>query len=149
MDFIINPDLLKLNPNEVYITTACVAGIVRDIDAVREIFIPLMQHFGKNLFLEVQNHNERNQKLVNQICLKLSEKYGLSLIAANDSHYIYPEQAKDRLEFLKGKGINYGDEDSYILDFPDYNTFYQRFIKQGVLSPEQIKTAIANTPVRP
>ena len=138
-------DLLKLNPNEVYITTACVAGIVRDIDAVREIFIPLMQHFGKNLFLEVQNHNERNQKLVNQICLKLSEKYGLSLIAANDSHYIYPEQAKDRLEFLKGKGINYGDEDSYILDFPDYNTFYQRFIKQGVLSPEQIKTAIANT----
>ena len=138
-------DLLKLNPNEVYITTACVAGIVRDIDAVRDIFIPLMQHFGKNLFLEVQNHNERNQKLVNQICLKLSEKYGLSLIAANDSHYIYPEQAKDRLEFLKGKGINYGDEDSYILDFPDYNTFYQRFIKQGVLSPEQIKTAIANT----
>lgn len=138
-------DLLKLNPNEVYITTACVAGIVRDIDAVREIFIPLMQHFGKNLFLEVQNHNERNQKLVNQICLKLSEKYGLSLIAANDSHYIYPEQAKDRLEFLKGKGINYGDEDSYILDFPDYNTFYQRFIKQGVLSSEQIKTAIANT----
>ena len=138
-------DLLKLNPNEVYITTACVAGIVRDVDAVREIFIPLMQHFGKNLFLEVQNHNERNQKLVNQICLKLSEKYGLSLIAANDSHYIYPEQAKDRLEFLKGKGINYGDEDSYILDFPDYNTFYQRFIKQGVLSPEQIKTAIANT----
>ena len=138
-------DLLKLNPNEVYITTACVAGIVRDIDAVREIFIPLMQHFGKNLFLEVQNHNERNQKLVNQICLKLSEKYGLSLIAANDSHYIYPEQAKDRLEFLKGKGINYGDEDSYILDFPDYNTFYQRFIKQGILTPEQIKTAIANT----
>lgn len=138
-------DLLKLNPDEVFITTACVAGIVRDVEAVRDIFMPLMQHFGKNLFLEVQNHNERNQKLVNQICLKLSDKYGLNLIAANDSHYIYPEQAKDRLEFLKGKGINYGDEDSYLLDFPDYDTFYQRFIKQGILSPEQIKTAIANT----
>ena len=43
-------DLLKLNPNEVYITTACVAGILKDEDSIKNIFIPLMQHFGKNLF---------------------------------------------------------------------------------------------------
>ena len=48
-------DLLKLNPDEVYLTTACVAGILRDVDAVNNIFFPLMKHFGKNLFLEVQN----------------------------------------------------------------------------------------------
>ena len=138
-------DLLKLNPDEVFITTACVAGIVRDIDAVKQIFLPLMKHFGKNLFLEVQNHIEKNQIAVNKICLKLADRFGLSLIAANDSHYIYPEQAKDRLEFLKGKGINYGDEDTYILDYPDYNTFFKRFQQQGVLTDKQIETAIANT----
>lgn len=77
--------------------------------------------------------------------MKLADRFGLSLIAANDSHYIYPEQAKDRLEFLKGKGINYGDEDTYILDYPDYNTFFKRFQKQGVLTDKQIETAIANT----
>ena len=38
-------DLLKLNPHEVYITTACVSGIVRDIDVVSEIFILIIQHF--------------------------------------------------------------------------------------------------------
>lgn len=138
-------DLLKLNPNEIYITTACVAGIARDKDGVQDILIPLIQHFGKNVFLEIQNHNDTNQIKVNTICKVLSNKYDLGLIAGNDSHYIYPEQAKDRLNFLKGKGINYGDEDSFILDFPDYDTMFTRFKNQGVFSEDEIKTAIKNT----
>lgn len=138
-------DLLKLDPDDVYITTACVAGIVRDKDAVVDIFMPLMKHFGNHMLLEVQNHNEPNQIAVNKTCLALSNKFGLELIAANDSHYIYPEQAKERLDFLRGKGLTYGDEDGYILDFPDYDTLFARFQKQGVLSDEQIKKAIANT----
>lgn len=138
-------DLLKLNPNEVYITTACVAGILKDEDSIKNIFIPLMQHFGKNLFLEVQNHCEESQIITNKKCLLLSKKFNLRLIAANDSHYIYPEQAKDRLDFLKGKGIDYGNEDNYLLDFPDYDTMFNRFKKQGVLTNEQIVEAMANT----
>lgn len=138
-------DLLKLNPNEVYITTACVAGILKDEDSIRNIFIPLMQHFGKNLFLEVQNHCEETQITTNKKCLLLSKKFNLKLIAANDSHYIYPEQAKDRLNFLKGKGIDYGNEDNYLLDFPDYDTMFNRFKNQGVLTDEQIIEAMANT----
>lgn len=138
-------DLLKLNPNEVYITTACVAGILKDEDSIKNIFIPLMQHFGKNLFLEVQNHCEETQITTNKKCLLLSKKFNLKLIAANDSHYIYPEQAKDRLNFLKGKGIDYGNEDNYLLDFPDYDTMFNRFKNQGVLTDEQIIEAMANT----
>lgn len=138
-------DLLKLNPNEVYITTACVAGILKDEDSIKNIFIPLMQHFGKNLFLEVQNHCEETQITTNKKCLLLSKKFNLKLIAANDSHYIYPEQAKDRLNFLKGKGIDYGNEDNYLLDFPDYDTMFNRFKNQGVLTNEQIIEAMANT----
>lgn len=138
-------DLLALDPEDVYITTACVAGIVRDKDAIVDIFMPLMKHFGNHMLLEVQNHNEPNQIAVNKTCLALSKKFGLELIAANDSHYIYPEQAKERLDFLRGKGLTYGDEDGYILDFPDYDTLFARFQKQGVLSDEQIEKAIANT----
>lgn len=138
-------DLLKLNPNEVYITTACVAGILKDEDSIKNIFIPLMQHFGKNLFLEVQNHCEETQITTNKKCLLLSKKFNLKLIAANDSHYIYPEQAKDRLNFLKGKGIDYGNEDNYLLDFPNYDTMFNRFKNQGVLTDEQIIEAMANT----
>lgn len=138
-------DLLALDPKDVYITTACVAGIVKDKDAIVDIFMPLMQHFGNHMLLEVQNHNDPNQIAVNKTCLALSKKFGLELIAANDSHYIYPEQAKERLDFLRGKGLTYGDEDEYVLDFPDYDTLFARFQKQGVLSDEQIEKAIANT----
>ena len=138
-------DLLKLNPNEVYITTACIAGILSDKEAIKDIFIPLMQHFGKNMFLEVQNHNNEMQNRINNICVKLADKFNLELIAGNDSHYIYPHQAEERLKFLKGKGINYGDEDSFILDFPDYDEMFSRFKKQNILSDEQIHKAINNT----
>lgn len=138
-------DLLLLEQDDVFITSACIAGLARDKDSIQKLLIPLAKHFGKNMFLEVQNHNDKTQIEINKRCLILSEKLGLELIAANDSHYIYPEQAKDRLDFLRGKGIDYGDEDSFMLDFPDYDTFFKRFQEQGVLSDEQIERAIANT----
>lgn len=140
-------DLLALDPDDVYITTACVAGLMRDDDSVEMIFKPLVTHFGRNVMLEVQNHIDDAQKAINQKCLQFAEQYGLELIAANDSHYIYPEQGKERLEFLKGKGIDYGDEDTYILDYPDYDTMFARFQKQGILNDEQIERAIDNTRV--
>ena len=138
-------DLLGLDKNDVYITTACVAGILRDSDSYNQIFLPLADHFKDHLFLEVQTHNENIQKQINRRCIEISENMGLKLIAANDSHYIYPEQYKDRLEYLKGKGINYGDEDTFILDYPDSDMMVERFRKQGILTDNQIYDAISNT----
>lgn len=138
-------DLLALDKNDVYVTTACVAGILKDDESINDIFIPLMRHFEDHMLLEVQNHLDETQKDINRKCLALSSKYGLELIAANDSHYIYPEQAKERLDFLRGKGLEYGDEDGYVLDYPDYDTFFNRFRDQGVLNDAQIERAISNT----
>lgn len=138
-------DLLALDKDDVYITTACVAGLLRDDDSYNQIFLPLAKHFKDNIMLEVQTHNVDIQKQINKKCINLSEKFNLKLIAANDSHYVYPEQYKDRIEYLKGKGINYGDEDSFILDYPDRDTMVERFRIQGVLSEYQIQEAIDNT----
>lgn len=138
-------DLLKLNKDDIYLTSACVAGLMHDEDSIELLLKPLIEHFGQNFFLEVQNHQDEFQKEINRKCLQFSKQYGLKLIAANDSHYIYPEDSKDRLEFLKGKGINYGDEDTYVLDYPDYDTMFSRFQKQGVLTDKEIEEAIDNT----
>ena len=140
-------DLLALDKDDVYITTACVAGLLRDNDSYNQIFLPLAKHFKDNMMLEVQTHNVDIQKQTNRKCIELSEKFNLKLIAANDSHYVYPEQYKDRIEYLKGKGINYGDEDSFILDYPDRDTMVDRFRIQGVLSENQIQKAIDNTKI--
>lgn len=138
-------DLLELDPDDVYITNACVAGLLRDTDSTEQLFLPLMKHFGKNMLLEVQNHKCPEQVEINRKCLLLAQKYGLSLVAANDSHYIYPEQSKDRDLYLKGKKIEYSDEQKFILDYPDYNTFFRRFQEQGVLTDKLIEKAIRNT----
>lgn len=138
-------DLLALDKNDVYITTACAAGLLRDDDSYIQIFLPLAKHFKDNMLLEVQTHNVDIQKKINEKCIKLSADLGLKLIAANDSHYVYPEQYKDRIEYLKGKGINYGDEDNFILDYPDRDTMAERFRQQGVLSEQQIQESIDNT----
>ena len=138
-------DLLALDKNDVYITTACVAGLLRYEDSIEKIFKPLFKHFGNNVMLEVQTHLDPVQIEINKKAIYFSDEYGLSLIAANDSHYINEEGKQERLELLKGKHINYGSEDDFILDYPTAETMIERFKKQNVLSDKQIDDAINNT----
>lgn len=138
--------LLSLTPTDVVITTACVASPMFKGDNWEETFLkPVFKHFGKNLYLEVQNHNEAVQIKHNKKLLKVKEKYGLGLIHANDSHYIMPEDAKYRDLFLNAKGMYYEDESNFILDYPDSDTIIKRYQMQGVLSDEQIQEALNNT----
>lgn len=142
----IDIELIKrLNPNNFFVTSACVGGILRPSDDMKVLFETIYGHFGKNFYLEVQNHPFDIQINHNRNMLMLKQHYNMQLIHANDSHYIYPEQANDRVKFLKGKGINYGDEDGFVLDFPNYETIVERYKKQGLLSDWQIKEALDNT----
>ena len=118
---------------------------MRDGIGIEKILMPLVNHFGEGVFLEVQNHNVDMQKEINRKAISLAEDLGLRLIAANDSHYIDSAGQIERLELLKGKHITYDDEDTFVLDYPDYDTMFARFQKQGILSDKQIAEAINNT----
>ena len=150
--------LFSLNPHNVVITTACVAGLWNNEELIKE----MKEHFGDNLFLEVQDHNENIQKEVNTTVLRLSQKYGIRIIHANDSHYIYPTEKKeykkviinnkeyelkpaDRDLFLNAKGIIYEEETNFILDYPDYDEIIKRYEIQGILNKNQIKEALDST----
>jgi len=138
--------ILNLNPDNFWITTACGFGIAETVESTEGIAIPILSHFGKdNFFWEVQSHNEESQIAHNKHIIECSVKYGGRLIHANDSHYIDESDKDKRYEFLSGKGINYGNEDSYILDYPTYDTIIERYERQGILSKEQIKESLANT----
>ena len=139
------PDLLAAEKDDFFITTACCAGLLKDEDSINQIFLPLADKFQDNMFLEVQSHDVEIQKEINKRCLILKNEMGLRLIAANDSHYVDEAGQKERLELLKGKNINYGDEDTFILDYPDYDTMFERFKLQGVLSDEDILEAMDST----
>lgn len=137
--------LLSLTPTDTIVTTACVASRMFKDGWEEEFLIPIYNHFKDNFYLEVQNHNEPIQIEHNKKLLAVKEKYGIQLIHANDSHYIYPEDAKYRDLFLKAKGIVYSDESNFILDYPDSDTIIDRYKKQGVLNDDQIMEALNNT----
>lgn len=134
-------DIFSLSPNDFIITTACVAGVWQEEKMVKE----LKDYFGTNFFLEVQNHDEIVQKEANKVLLNYAYKYNIEIIHGNDSHYIFPEDAKYRELFLKAKGIIYENESNFILDYPDVETIINRYKKQGVLSEPQYMKAIENT----
>ena len=135
--------LMDLNPKNFVITTACVAGILKD----EELVLKLHDKFKSNFFVEVQNHNVDTQKYWNKLALEYSRKYGIGLIHANDSHYIYKEDKKYRDLFLKAKDMIYSDEGEFILDYPSYEEIVERYKKQGVLTNAQISEALENTHV--
>lgn len=144
--------LLSFDKDELYITTACCAGLLKDSDSIERIVMPLINHFGDHVLLEVQDHQFNIQKDINKKAIALSKSMGLKLCAANDSHYIYPWQAQERHDLMVGKrqldkktDENIMAEDEFILDFPDYDEFFKRFEKQGILSEQQIEDAIHNT----
>lgn len=139
------PLLLSLPKNDVVVTTACI-GYWR-YDDIEEITAKLHDHFGNNFFLEVQYHNTPAQIELNQRILHLREKLGAQLIMGCDSHYIYPDQAQARIDFLASKGLTYPEEDGWFMDYPDGDTAYQRFANQCVLSHDEILEAINNTNV--
>lgn len=138
--------LMSLSPRNVMVTTACLK--YWSYDDIDEITLKLFKHFGKNFYLEVQNHNTKQQKKINKHILKLHREYGIPIICGLDSHYIYVEEEADRTNFLDGRGITYDeDEEGWYMDYPDDAEVVRRFWEQGVLNDQEIAECINNTDV--
>lgn len=135
--------LLSLPADDVMITTACIA--FWHYEDIEDLLVQLHNHFKSNLFLEIQYHNTDPQINLNKRILALSEKYGIEMIVGMDSHYIYPEQSKERDYILAAKNVHYDDEQGWYMDYPDDDTTMQRFLTQGVFTKEQIQKAMDNT----
>lgn len=48
----------------------------------------------KNVYLEIMPHQLPEQRTINTLCLFLSQKHNIPLVATNDCHYLFPEQNK-------------------------------------------------------
>ena len=81
--------------------SACLAGevqryLVRGLyEEANEVAYKYERCFGKgNFFLELQDHGIPDQKTVNAQLLRMSEETGIELVATNDVHYTYAEDAE-------------------------------------------------------
>lgn len=137
--------LFTLTKDDVYITSACIAGWKYD-DAT-EVWLQIWKHFGDSFFLEYQNHNTEEQKELNKRIFEISKTFGIQTIVGLDTHYINEEDKVKRENLLIRKGINYPEENGWYMDFPNGETVYERFVNQGCLPPDEIIYAMMNTHV--
>ena len=97
----VDMELLQTYHEGIIALSACLAGEVPRyiqkglIDEARKAAIRYRDCFGEgNYFLELQDHGIPEQKLVNTELLKLSRELSIPLVATNDAHYTYAEDAK-------------------------------------------------------
>ena len=112
---------------------------------LKDFLLPVHNHFKDNFYLEVQSHIDSDQAEYNKKIMEVHRQYNIPIIHANDSHYIYPEDAKYRDLFLKAKGIVYEEEGGFCLDYPNSDEIYERYKQQGVLTEEEVTEALTNT----
>lgn len=138
--------LRELPKGEVYCTSACIGGFLRDYPKTKSILEEFINIFGKdNFFLEVQPHIVKKQIDYNLMLKNIAKEYGLKLIAGVDSHMIKNDDSILRDYLLHSKGIIYEDEEGWTCDYPDYETLKSRFMQQGIWTEEEVEEFIDNT----
>jgi len=91
----IDKKLLAAHSEGLIATSACLQGEIprlalnKQKKKLKEAIAFYKKTFGADFYLEVQNHpNIEDQAKANQEIYKLAKKYGIKVIAAQDSHYI-------------------------------------------------------------
>ena len=94
-------EVLEMFHEGVIALSACLAGEVasslrkNQYEDAKKSALRLRDIFGENnFFLELQDHGIPEQKTVNQGILRLSQETGIPMVATNDIHYIYAEDAQ-------------------------------------------------------
>lgn len=81
--------------------SACLAGhipsfiIQRRYDEADALCLKLKNMFEEgDFYLEIQDHGIPEQRLVNQYLSEMSKKFNIKLVATNDVHYLYKDDAE-------------------------------------------------------
>ena len=97
----VDMEVLRRYHEGIIALSACLAGEVQRyiakglISEAEKTALKYLDCFGEgNFFLELQDHGIPEQKHVNTELLKMSKKLNIPLVATNDVHYTYAEDAE-------------------------------------------------------
>ena len=138
-------DLLNTSDN-VIVSSACLGGILnRASEEIQKRFLDFMIKNKDRCFLEIQHHDVYDQKIYNKKLYKLSQEYGLQLVACTDTHSLNEEHAEGRKILQLSKSIRFDDEEGWDLTFKSYDALCEAYEKQGALPKEIYLEALENT----
>lgn len=107
---VVDFEVLKKFKEGLIFLSGCKKGVLSkqilkgDFKAAKELALKFKQEFKKdNFFLELQDHGEKEEKIIKKALLKISEQTGLFVVATNNVHYIKKEDkfVKDVLKCIK------------------------------------------------
>lgn len=140
-------ELLRKHSKGIIALSACIAGEVQnlilnnDYEKAKEKALLYENIFGKNnFFLEMQDHNMNEQKIINKGLLMLSKELDIPLVATNDVHYINKEDARFHDVLLCVQMQKTIDEDR--MKFPSDEFYLKSYEEMSELFPAE---AIKNT----
>ena len=151
---------LLLKYHEGLIATSCCLGamvpqaILKEDEATAEKeFKWWLDLFGEDYYIELQRHNLPEQEKVNKLLLEFAIKYGVKIIASNDSHYVEQQDsnAHDILLCvntgeLQRTPISSDEEDGkgFRFGFPNDQFYFKTQAEMGQLFAD-LPQAIDNT----
>lgn len=138
-------ELFNTSENIIF-TTACIGGVMHKAnEATKEKFLKFMCKNKDRCFFEVGHHIDEKQVQYNQYLKKLSDKYGIRLIAGTDTHVLNEVHEKGRTILQRSKNIYFEGEDKWDLKFHNFQELVEAYKLQGSLSKEDYMEAIGNT----
>lgn len=93
----IDYELLERYGGGLIALTACLKGVptyyasLNETQKAEEWVKRFKDIFGDDLYLELQANDLEEQRIANRNLIEIAKKYGVKLIATNDSHYLNPE----------------------------------------------------------
>lgn len=146
----IDKELLEEYHEGIICLSACLAGEIPqyllqgDYTKARETANYYNKLFGSgNYFLEIQNHNIKEQLIVLPQIIQLSEETGIPLVATNDCHYIEKTDSQTH-EILLCIQTNHTINDSDKMEFQT-DEFYVKNEEEMLALFPTIPQAIQNT----
>ncbi len=93
-------DMIKSHSEGLVCLSACVAGVIpqailkKDFAAADGWIKKFKGVFGEDFYIEIQNHNIAEQKVVLPHLIRLANENGVKIVATNDAHYLTKADAK-------------------------------------------------------
>ena len=138
-------ELINTSEN-ILITTACLGGILASENkTAQEKFLQFCIDNKDRCYLEIQHHLDDKQIQYNKYLAKISEKYGIPLIAGTDTHCLNEEHVLGRKILQKSKDVKFKEEERFDLVLKTYKELVEAFRRQNALPEEVYLEAIEET----
>lgn len=152
----INFDMLSELKEGIIVSSACIGGIIGQLalSNVLEAKYEAQRYkseFGDDFYLEIQPNDIPDQWIMNKALIKIAKELDIKLIATNDVHYVYKDDAEVH-EVLLAMQVKQKMDNEKRFKFPtnDYwcksvNEMLATFVGYNDSESEMIAQAIYNT----